>query len=77
MERRQTGGLTINQFEEFAAKAAEAGYSYSAGNLGVNEIKQILGTMGEEIEDVSKLAENIDLLGRDFDNLSVGALAQQ
>ena len=77
VEREQTGGLNYEQFNEFAALAAERGYSVSDQKMGIDETRELLGEMGIAESELSMsltdFTQQVNKLGSDFDELANSA----
>ena len=77
VEREQTGGLSYEQFNEFAALAAEKGYSVSDQKMGIDKARELLGEMGiaesELSMSITDFTLQVNRLGSDFDELANSA----
>ena len=80
VERRQTGGLTYDEFNDFAAASAKKGLSLTGGSL-YDEFKTLYLDMGYDAADFDSVWKSMQKLGTSFDELSnsamTGALAEQ
>ena len=76
-ERKQTGGLSLDEYERFAATAAEKGLNVSNGTLDENAINEIFNEMkvSNSAEEMEKFRRNLAKMGSDFDELAIQTLA--
>jgi hypothetical protein len=74
-ERNQTGGLTFDEYEKFAALAAEKGYGVADGTLDREAAKELLEEGGFEVESMDKFMNRLDRMGAEFDELANKAMA--
>ena len=75
LERRATGGLTADEFGNFASAAAEAGLSFSGGGTE-EEFRVLYENMGfDKIAEFDSVYEKMKQMGREFDALANETLA--
>lgn len=74
-ERATTGGLTHDEYVNFAAALAEAGLTNTGGYMNKDEARKIYTDMGFDPTVFDEVFGKIKNLGESFDELSASALA--